>query len=292
MSQSDVWTIQRLLEWTTDYLTKQGSESARLEAEVLLSHSLNCKRIELYTNFETIPDDSKRSIFRNLVKRRATGEPVAYLTGHKEFFSLDFDVSPDVLIPRSETEQVVLEALDCLKQKQQDRVSVCDIGTGSGNIAIALAKNHQTVAITAVDLSPEALVIATKNAARNQVSDRITFVCSDLFLKLTPDSQFDIIVSNPPYVSDAEYEKLEKTVREFEPKSALLAGPDGTELIERLSNESLPFLKTEGEIFIEISPMIAEQSRKIFESSGTWKNVRLLRDFAAKQRILSAVKND
>ncbi|MDO5579985.1 MAG: peptide chain release factor N(5)-glutamine methyltransferase [Planctomycetia bacterium] len=296
MSQSEAWTVQRLLEWTTDYLKKHGSEASRLEAEILLAHSLSLKRIELYTNFDEIPDEKALARFRDLVKRRGSGEPVAYLTGYKEFYSLDFEVNSAVLIPRPETEQIVLEVVELIKKRKEtdsnSTFQILDIGTGSGNIAIALAKNLPGAELTAVDISEKALELARKNAKKHKMEDRIHFIQSDLFSALDLTREFDIIVSNPPYVKESEYRNLDPMVRNFEPKEALLAGPDGTEIIFRLVRDAVPFLKKGGKILIEMSPMIIHQVGDFMREDPHWGEIQILRDFARLERIIVAVRSD
>ena len=177
------WTIGRLLTWTTEFLREKGAEGPRLDAEVLLAHARGCKRIELYTAFEDVAPDELRERFRSLVKERAGGKPVAYLVGQREFFSLPFTVTPDVLIPRPETELLVVRALDLAKEmaKTADRaLRIADVGTGSGVLAITLAKHLPKAHITAIDVSPSALAVALRNAKRHGVGDRIEFVEADM----------------------------------------------------------------------------------------------------------------
>ena len=294
----DSWTIKRLLEWTTDYLKKNARQSARLEAEILLAAALSCQRIDLYTNFDTEPPEDKRAIFRDYVKRRAAGEPVAYLVGHKEFYSLKFQVDRNTLIPRPETEQLVVESLDWLKSRQATDPAfepgicgprICDLGTGCGAIAIAIAHSLKKASkpgkITAVDLSEKALEIAKKNGERHSVSDRIHWIVSDLLM--SAEGPFDLIVSNPPYVSEAEFEQLDAEVKDYEPKTALLAGQSGTEIFQKLLPQACAKLNVGGQIFCELSPMIAEAVASLFNGSH-WKNVRLLKDLAGHDRIVSA----
>ncbi len=314
---SELWTIRRLLEWTTDYLKGRGISSARLEAEVLLAHALGSSRIQLYTRFDDLPSDEERTRFRDLVKRRAAGEPVAYLVGHKEFYSLDFDVSPDVLIPRPETEQLALEGIEYLRRlgkagRSDDGAensptpsgkestggekgtvgpfAVLDIGTGSGALAITIAKNVPEANVLAVDLSPEALAVAEKNAEKLGVADRIEFRVSDLLATVEPDSTFDLIVSNPPYVSRAEYDALDRTERDYEPKMALLSGETGLELIERILEEAPRYLRKGGKLLIEMSPMIAPAAEKLLKASPFAGHFTILRDFAGLARTISAEK--
>src|SRR5215213_3710659 len=177
-SADEPWTVGRLLKWTVDYLAKHGAENPRLDAEVLLAHARNCRRIDLYTAFGEVANEETRTAFRELVKRRAAGMPVAYLVGHREFYSLDFEVNPDVLIPRPETESLVVALLDSVKQRATagTTVTIADVGTGSGILAICAAKFVPTAQVTAIDISPAALAVAKRNAERHKVADRITFV--------------------------------------------------------------------------------------------------------------------
>lgn len=290
MSTLETWTVKRLLEWTTDFFTKKGIDTPRLEAEILLAAALGFKRIELYTNFETEPDEARRTRFREFVKRRGAGEPVAYLVGFKEFFSIPLRVDSNVLIPRPETEQLVLEALDALKAMPPGAApEVCDVGTGSGAIAVALAKNWPKTLrggrIVAVDLSPGALAVARENAQSAGVDGRIEFLVSDLLAALP--GPFDLIVSNPPYVSESEYEALPADVKNFEPKSALLAGPKGGEVIERLAAQARDKLNPGGRLLIEGSPMIATDVARLL---ADWKDVRILKDSAGLERFIIAEK--
>lgn len=288
MPQTETWTVKRLLEWTTDFFKKKGMDSPRLEAEILLAGAMKIKRIELYTNFETEPNEPQRTIFREFVKRRGMGEPVAYLVGFKEFYSIPFKVDRNVLIPRPETEQLVLETLDILKTfPETARPSICDLGTGSGAIAVALAKNWskllEPAAIVAVDYYSDALRIAEANAIANGVADRIKFCCSDLLAEVA--GTFDVIVGNLPYVSRSEYEALPNDIRNFEPQHALLAGQKGTEIIERLVIQLPEKLQSGGYVLLECSPMIAQSVAALF---ANWKTVRIIKDNAGHGRLVLA----
>ena len=287
---SETWTIKRLLEWTTDYLGKQGRNSARLEAEILLASALACQRIDLYTNFENEPTEEKRTLFRDYVKRRGANEPVAYIVGAREFYSLTFKVNRCVLIPRPETELLVVEALDWLKQNAKNcpQPRICDVGTGSGAIAVAIAKHFPNGQITAVDQSPEALALAAENAQKHNVGNRIVFCESNLLDAI--DDTLDLIVSNPPYVSQAEYENLDAELKDYEPKLALLGGEKGTELIEKLIPQTQQRLRQDGAIFLEVSPMIADRVAELFDPQN-WKNVYIIKDLANLKRIVRAEKN-
>ncbi len=289
---ADPWTVLRLLEWTTNFFKDRGSESARLDAEILLAHARQCARIELYTAFAEVPDEEQRIAFREMVRRRGEGMPVAQLVGYREFYSLKLRVDDHVLIPRPETEHLVVEALDRAKEfSDQDRpLRIADIGTGSGAIAVALAKNLPDAQITAGDMSPEALEIAAWNVEHHEVGDRVELVQSDLLQSITTPEKFDLICSNPPYVSDAEFAELPVTVRNFEPKLALVSGPTGTELIERLLNESSGRIESGGRIMIVLSPMIADACAKLVEESQDWGDLKFIKDLDGHRRILSAAR--
>lgn len=306
MTQPETWTVGKLLKWTTDFLRKHESESPRLDAEVLLAFARGCQRIELYTAFEEEPAEEIKVRFRELVKKRSQGEPVAYLVGNKEFFSLNFKVTRDTLIPRPETEHLVVAAidlakqLDTAKQAEQGRgeeaspqpVRIIDLGTGSGCIAITLAKHLPQAQITAADRSEAALAIAKQNAETHGVFDRIEFVSSDwfsAFASRSPQPQWDIVVSNPPYISQAEYAKLAKTVREFEPATALVSGPDGTEDIQKLANQAPSFMPVGGHLLVEMSPMIATKVQNIF-GTAPWSYEKTIKDLSHHARIVVAKK--
>jgi release factor glutamine methyltransferase len=285
MTVEETWTVNRLLAWTRDFFKKKGIEKPQLEAEILLAHAMKIKRIELYTAFETEPTEAQRTIFRDFVKRRGNGEPTAYLTCTKEFYSLPFKVDRNVLIPRPETEDLVLQTLDTLKTFAEGTAPViADIGTGSGIIAITLAKHLPkqltSAIIIAVDVSAEALTVAKSNAESLGLADRIEFRQSDL-LDHVPE-ELDVIVSNPPYISQSEYETLPTDIREFEPKAALLAGAKGTEVIERLIQQSATRLRPGGHLLMEVSPMIAEAVVNLLRD---WHNVQVLPGAVGSPRV-------
>ncbi len=288
---AEAWTIGRLLGWTADYLAEHGSDSPRLEAEVLLAHARGCKRIELYTSFEDPADDALRTRFRGLVKRRAEGAPVAYLVGHREFYSLDFLVTPDVLIPRPETEFVVLTLLDLVKALPTDReIAIADVGAGSGIIGITAAKHIPRARVTAVDISPAALAVARDNAARIVVSERMEFIESDLLAAVSTDRQFDIIASNPPYVTTAELAELAHDVRLYEPELALAGGATGTEIIERLIPQAATRLGAGGSLLLEISPMLQHRVEGLVDADGRFERSTTVKDMAGLARVVVARK--
>jgi release factor glutamine methyltransferase len=287
-TQSEPWTIQRLLQWTTDYFKKCGSSSPRLDAEVLLADACGYQRIDLYAKFNEEPTEEVKSKFRELVRRRAANEPVAYLVGKKEFYSLSFFVSPACLIPRGETEHVVIEALDRIKQNPSNQeFQIADVCTGSGCIAVAVAKHAPTSRIIAIDLSAEALELASRNVELHAVQDRVHLQQGDL-LESIEDQSLDMVLSNPPYVSDAEFESLDRNVRDHEPKMALVAGATGREIIDRLIEQSAAKLKDNGWLICELSPMIADAIHATLEADKRWARVSLVRDLAGKKRLAVA----
>jgi release factor glutamine methyltransferase len=290
------WTIGRLLNWTTDFLRDRRAESPRLDAEVLLAHVRGCKRIELYTAFDEVASEEVRQRFRDLVKQRAAGMPVAYLVGQREFFSMPFEVTADVLIPRPETELVVVRALDVTKQlpltERNDGIQIADVGTGSGILAVALAKRLGAAHVTAVDLSESALAVARRNADRHGVSQQIEWFQSDLFDSVPADRAFDLVVSNPPYVKTAEMEKLAPDVWRYEPHTALDGGVEGTTVIERLISQTGERLRPGGWLLMEISPMIAERVETLLDQEPRLERRPTVKDLAGLPRVVQAQRTD
>lgn len=288
-TQEAPWTVLRLLQWTTEFFAGRDSDSPRLDAEVLLAHALECSRIELYTAYAEVPGDEQRIAFRELVRRRGEGMPVAQLVGYREFYALRMRVDENVLIPRPETEHLVIEALDCAKQLGGgDRpLAIADIGTGSGAIAVALAKHLDDAQLTAVDVSPAALKIAIWNAEQHEVDGKIQFIESDLLSAVDSPAQFDIICSNPPYVSESEFAELARTVREYEPRGALVSGPSGTEVIERILAEVPDRLVSGGRLILELSPMIADACEQLAGDNEAFTDLRFIKDLDGHRRILS-----
>lgn len=289
---SDVWTVGRILDWTTAHLKQHGSDTARLDAEILLAHARNCPRIQLYVHYNTPLSDDERARMRDFVKRRAQAEPVAYLVGHREFFSLDFCVTPDVLIPRPETETLVLELLTDLRKRfaagNERAPRMLDVGTGSGCVAVAAAVNLPALHVTAVDISPAALRIAGENAARHNVADRIRLAESDLFAGFESGERFDVVASNPPYVADCEMATLPPDVRLHEPALALRAGLHGLDVITRLVAEVPPYLTEAGLLLVEISPEQAAAVIELVAATQAFEPARVIKDAAGKARVLAA----
>ncbi len=282
----ETWTVGRLLNWTADWLGTKGSESPRLDAEVLLAHVRGCQRIMLYTAFDTPVAEAERARFRELVKRRGEGEPVAYLVGSREFFSLPFRVTPAVLVPRPETEGLVVRVLDLCKPLATPRI--VDVGTGSGAIAITLAKHLPTARIAATDISSAALAVARENATRHAVAERIDFIECDLLTDPRVAGPCDVIVSNPPYVRADEFESLPRDVRLHEPTGALVAGPTGVEVIARLAAAAAERLAAGGWLVVEIGPTIAAAAEAAIAGVPGLEPGPTLKDLAGLPRIAQA----
>lgn len=287
---SEPWTIGRLLQWTTDYLRGHGSESPRLDAEVLLAHARGCERIELYTAHNEVAAEPLRSDFRELVRRRATGMPVAYLVGRKEFYSLSFLVTPEVLIPRPETELLIVALLDKAKELNLHDAPcrIADVGTGSGILAVCAAKFLPRASVLAIDTSRPALAVARENAQRHRVAARVEFVEGDLLASLPADATLDFVLSNPPYVSEDEFAALARDVREHEPRRALVAGPKGTEVVSRLVPQAAERLKVGGWLILEISPMMAVRVQELLSADGRFEAIAVHKDLAKHPRVVAA----
>lgn len=294
MPQTEAWTIGRLLQWTTGYLKERGADSPRLDAEVLLAEALGCQRIELYTSFDELPAEPARTAFRELVRRRAEGTPVAYLVGRREFYSLPFRVTPDVLIPRPETEFLVIRLLDLAQRQSPSGAhwSIADVGTGSGIVAICAAKRLEDSRVTALDISPAALQVARTNAADHEVAERIEFIESDLLSAAPAEARFDFIVSNPPYIAEHEMAGLARDVRDFEPRLALVAGPKGTEVIERLIVAAAERLAPGGWLLMEISPQLDAAVRELVAADGRYELAPTAKDLAGLPRIIQARRRE
>ncbi|HUW18383.1 MAG TPA: peptide chain release factor N(5)-glutamine methyltransferase [Sedimentisphaerales bacterium] len=286
------WTIQKLLNWITRHFTEKGIDSPRLSAELLLSHVLELKRIELYTQFDRPVAEEQLGRLRDLVKRAAHNEPVAYLTGRTEFYSLELKVAPDCMIPRPETELLVERAVEFLRTRTGAQFA-CDLCTGCGCIAVAIAKNFSDARIVATDICDAALNIAAQNVEKHQLKDRITLLCGDLFDPVVPQldaGKFDLVVCNPPYVSAAEFEKLDKNVKDFEPKLALFAGEDGLDICRRIFEKLDRFLKPDAALMLEIGYAQGQAIKELLEQTNCFGEVRIEKDFHNNDRIVTAQK--
>jgi len=286
------WTIQKLLNWITEYLINKDIDSPRLSAELLISHVTGLKRIELYTQFDRQVPQQQLNQLHELVKRAGEHEPVAYLTGKTEFYSLELDITSDCMIPRPETELLVQRAIEFLRTRTGIQY-VCDLCTGSGCIAVAIAKNFMNARVTATDIFAAALEVAARNVEKHRLNEHIQLLCGDLFepvIQQLDGCQFDLIVCNPPYVSTDEYEKLEKNVKDYEPKSALYAGTDGLDVYRRLIIKADDFLKPGAALMLEIGYAQGSAVKELLEQTGVFAEVKIEKDFHNNDRIVIAKK--
>jgi release factor glutamine methyltransferase len=273
------WTVLKLLQWTAEYFRDKGIESPRLDAELLLSATLELDRVALYVNFERplIADELAR--YREKVRRRADREPLQYILGETEFWSLPFSVNPAVLIPRADTEVLVEEAL----KRIDGCSSVLDVGTGSGAIAVALAHEKPEIKVTALDCSQDALEVARGNARRNGVVERVACLAGDL--NSLPPGPFDMIVSNPPYIPSRDWEQLMPEVRDHEPRLALDGGDDGLEAYRRIAVQALKILSPGGWLLVEVGIGQAAVVSALFKAAGLTEVVQR-DDYAGIPRVV------
>lgn len=285
------WTILRLLNWTKDYLAARGVEQPRLAAELLLAHVLGCPRLQLYTQFEHAPTPQQLADYRALIQRAAQREPIAYLVGHREFYSLDLLVTPDVLIPRPETELLAQAAIDHLRSAAPG-AAYWDACTGSGAVAVAVAKHAPSAAALASDVSEAALAVARRNVERHKLAERVTLAAIDL-LNL-PDAlaglaPFAAITANPPYVRDAQMGELPPEVR-AEPATALRAGPEGLDCIRPILQQAPARLAPGGLLAVEIGYDQSAAVWEIVQAVDGYERASFVRDGAGIERVLVAYR--
>ncbi len=288
MNGSSQWKLIDVLKEASAFLETQGIDSPRLNAERMLAHVLGLSRIELYVQFEKPLESVEREAYKTLLRRRARREPLQYLTGETEFMSLPFRVTPAALIPRPETEILVEQAIETAKdiQKRGRGLRILDIGTGSGCIAVSLAKMLPEARIDAVDRSEEALTVAGANAEQNGTGDQVTFSRVDIMEAPVPEGMtgYDLIVSNPPYIPDSVIDGLEPEVRDHEPREALSGGDDGLRFYRHF-REILPqMLGTHGAVLLEIGADQGDAVKGMFQD-GNWSSVRILQDLAGLDRV-------
>ena len=263
-----------------------GIPSARLDAEVLLAFCLGCDRLEFFKNPEMQLNQTQLTAFQKLINRRLRWEPVAYITGRKNFWTFTLEVNKDVLIPRPDTEVIVEEVLDIAKKFETARIKILDIGTGSGAIAIAIACEIPHASVMATDISLAALEVARRNAESMELQNQIYFRQGDLLEPV--EGFFDIIASNPPYIGADEYKELPEGVRSFEPREALFAGKSGLEFYEKIIYQAAGHLKKNGWILLEIGARQEKDIRRIMETSGFYDNIEMRRDYAGLPRVIKA----
>lgn len=280
-------TVLESLELSTKFLQNKGIESPRLNAELLLSHILNCKRLELYLRFNQPLNSSETNTYRNYISRRGNFEPYQYIIGEVEFYGLRILVDKNVLIPRQDTE-ILIEAI--LSKYSQEDLKLLDIGTGSGNIPITLATHLSNSKIIATDISQNAILIAEKNRKLHNMQSRIGFIKSD-FINDNLDNyknKFDIVVSNPPYVNNGEFKTLQKEITEYEPQIAVTDFSDGLKFYKVISKKSKNLLKHNGMLFFEVGKGQSEDVKNIMLDNG-FTNIEIVKDFNEIDRVVFGV---
>lgn len=282
-------TVLEALNWAADTLKERRIENCRLNAELLLAYSMGLRKEQLYIRLHDPLTEEEREALEGLVRRRSSGEPLQYILGHQEFWSIDFKVDPRVLIPRPETEHLVEEALSILLNISSKKIpSVLELGTGSGAIAISLAKEVKQLFLVATDLSEEALRVARENAKQASVSNRIRFVKGDLLQPFRSGEVFDLILTNPPYVPDADIDGLAREVKDYEPHLALKGGKDGLDFYRRLITQAPFYLSGGGWLLFEVGSTQAGRVSEMIEADGCFGKPEIVRDLAGIERVVKA----
>jgi release factor glutamine methyltransferase len=282
-------TVLEAIQKSTEFLAKKGVESPRLQTELLLAHLLKLPRMKLYLNFERALTLAETDALREFIKRRSQREPLQHVVGSTSFCGYEIAVNRHALVPRPETELLAELGWQFLSTINHQPSTALDFGTGTGCIAIALAAKCPNAKITALDVSTDALTLAKQNALQNQVVERIEFLQGDGFAALVTKLQFDLLISNPPYIASAEIETLAPEVKDFDPRAALDGGADGLNFYRRLATEAKPFLKSDGKIMLEFGDGQADVIKNIFENEK-WIVEAVQEDYSQRARILIAHK--
>jgi release factor glutamine methyltransferase len=281
-------TVLDVLNKSTEYLEKKGIESPRMNAELLLTDILKCKRLELYLMYDRPLTEKELTEYREYLKRRSAFEPAQYIIGTVEFYCLEFNVSPAVLIPRPETEILVETVINSVPK--EDELRVMDIGSGSGNISIAIAVNLPNAQVSGIEISESAIVVAEENLKKYDLNKRVSFLNYDILnVNKNELSDFDIIVSNPPYVSKEDYSKVQKEILNYEPNIAVTDFHDGYKFYREIISLTAQVLKPNGKIFLEIAQ---GQSKKIsgFMKDNNFKEISIVQDYQKIDRVIYGVK--
>ncbi len=288
MSDGEPWSIASVLRWATEDFSKRGLSSARLDAELLLGHVLGLDRVRLIVDAKRPLSEAELSAFRELIKRRRRGEPVAYLRGEREFYGHRFRVDARVLVPRPDTETLVEVALGRTRSSALYGRAL-DLCTGSGCVAIAFARERPTWKVSGVDVSPEALALARENAIRLGAAFSTRWLVGDAFAPLAEHERFELVTANPPYIPRAELAELAADVRDFEPRLALDGGEDGLDLIRRLVREAPARLVPGGVFALEVGYDQAARVEQLFAEAG-FVGLERRRDYGGIERVVSGVK--
>ncbi len=324
------WTILAILRWTTDYFGAKGVPEPRASAEILLAHTLGVSRLDLYLRYDQPLNADELARFKALMVRRREGEPVAYLTGHREFWSLDIQVTPAVLIPRPETETLVAAALEAARDfgkenggeglqpaptgepktapqgtgREESQPETenrkpktpsllgLEVGVGSGAVVIALAQELPRMTWVGLDRAGRALAVARANARQHGVANRVHFLRSDLLAGLKPSAAFSLLVANLPYVPRAEWEQLPREIKAFEPPGALLGGEDGLDLIRPLIRQAQQYVRGGGWVLLEVGDRQAPRVAALVEATGAYDRLETVKDFSGMERVVRARRRD
>ncbi len=281
--------VQQLLKTAAAALAEAGIEDSKLEAELLLRDCLGVSRSSLFLQHDQQVKPNLEQRFQDVLTRRCRREPLQYILGSCEFWSLDFHVAPAVLIPRPETEFLLEHVFSTLGfERDSSALTFLDLCTGSGVVGVVLAMEFAHASVTAVDFSPDALAVARKNILRHGLEERINLICADLLTGFRSSQVFDVIVTNPPYVKVCDLSGLEPEVRDWEPELALSGGETGMDVINRICEEAFHHLKPGGWLFMEIGADIGEQVEHVFAASNRYEQVSVVQDWAGRPRVLQA----
>lgn len=285
--KNDIWKIVDLINTTTEFLFSRGIDAPRTSTELLLAHTMGMKRLDLYLNFDKPVKPDELEKFRSYIKRRVKREPVQYIIGDAEFMSLPLKVNKNVIIPRPETELLVEIIIDRFKNHADNELYILDIGTGTGNIAISLAKYLKNSNIIATDIEENILDLAKHNAEKNGVLNKIRFKKESVFEVINEYKYLDIIVSNPPYISKVDFKELQPEVKNYEPYLCLCDDSDGLTFYKKIVNKAKDWLDSSGRIFFEIGHNQGQLIRGIFEENN-FTDIEIIKDYAKLDRIAIA----
>lgn len=286
------WTIFKALRWGIDHLKTSGVDNPRLDAEVLLADCLHKDRVKLYLLYDKILDGEEGERYKQYIERRVKREPVAYIIGYKEFRSLDFRITPDVIIPRPETEILVEETLkECAEIRNKNSLNILELGTGSGIIAVSLAKEIKHLSIIATDISLEALKLARENAQLHKEDKNVYFfVCRFLQAIKIKGNHFDFIISNPPYLSNYDWENTQPDIKEYEPPDSFLGGRDGLDFYRIIVPEVSHLLSYDGWLLLEVGMGQADEVSGMIKKTSAFSKIDLVKDLSGIPRVVKARK--
>jgi len=286
------WTLIKLVQWAAGYFDAGRIDSPRATAEILLAHAINAKRIDLYLRYDQPLNSDELNRFKTLIKRRANREPVAYILGRKEFWSMDLEVNRTVLIPRPETECLVERALESLAADSKPECkSVLELGTGSGAVVLALASENSRHSYLGTDVSIDAVRVARRNSMRHGMDAKIRFMVADWFEPFDAKSGiFDLIVSNPPYIKSGDLKRLQPEIHVYEPVAALDGAKDGLRCLRHIIQCAYLYLKPTGALLLEMGHDQQAPLKQIIDACGQYEDVQFYRDYSGYDRIVSMRK--